>query len=280
MDVSVVIACKNEVERIGTMLESLSRQSFDGSWEVVVADNGSTDGTPRVVESYGARLPRLLLIDASAQAGVANARNRGVEHSAGTKILFVDGDDEVGEGYVAAMAGALEEAELVCARLGFDRLNPAWARVVRAQRWQQERPIDPFGFLPFAGSGTLGIRRSLFEEAGGFRHYARPSQFEEADLCWRIQLAGHSAPVLVPEAVLHYRLPSTLRGWYLRGRNYGRGRVGLYEAYRDRGMAPPRRVSLRNLAAAAWRIRSRRDLARMAQELGHFVGQRSARALG
>jgi glycosyltransferase involved in cell wall biosynthesis len=278
-ELSVVIASKNEARRFGVMLDSLARQSWNGNWEVIVADNGSTDSTLGVIENYSNRLPRLTVVDASAEPGCGPARNRGVERSIGSKILFVDADDEISDGYVAAMAVALDTAELVCARIGFDRLNSSWAQSVWEQRWQQDRPLNNFGFLPYAGSGTLGIRRSLFELIGGFRHYQRPSQFEEADLCWRIQLADHPAPVVVPGAVLHYRLPSTLRAWYRRGRNYAGGQLLLYELYRDRGMRQIRQISIRDVAGSVRRIRNRRDLARTAHLLGRLVGQRSHAAL-
>jgi glycosyltransferase involved in cell wall biosynthesis len=279
IELSVVIACKNEARRFGVMLDSLARQSWNGSWEVIVADNGSTDSTLDVVESYSERLSRLVLVDASLEPGYGPARNRGVERSTGSKILFVDADDEISDGYVAAMAAALDTAELVCARIGFDGLNSPWVQSVWEQRWQQDGPLNDFGFLPYAGSGTLGIRRSLFEEIGGFRHYERPSQFEEADFCWRIQLADHSAPVLVPGAVLQYRLPGTLRAWYRRGRNYARGQLVLYQLYGHRGMRQIRQISFRDLAGSVRRIRKLRDLARTAHLLGRLVGQRSGAAL-
>jgi len=279
IELSVVIACKNEARRIGVMLDSLARQSWNGSWEVIVADNGSTDSTLSVVEGYSKRLPRVTVVDASAELGCGPARNRGVEHSVGSKILFVDADDEISADYVAAMAAALDTAELVCARIGFERLNSTWVQSVWEQRWQQDEPLNTFDFLPYAGSGTLGIRRPLFELIGGFRHHQKPSQFEEADLCWRIQLAGHSAPELVPGAVLQYRLPSTVRAWYRRGRNYAGGQLALYEQYRGRGMPQIRRISFRDLAGSMRRIRNHCDLARTAHLLGRFVGQRSRAAL-
>jgi hypothetical protein len=198
----------------------------------------------------------------------------GVEHSKGAKLLFLDADDEVEHGYLLEMAAALDRTEFVCARIGFDRLNPSWALESWPTRWQQDRPLDPFRFLPFAGAGTLGIRRSLFEEAGGFRDAGPPSQFEECDLCWRIQLTGHSGPVLVPEAILHYRLPTSVRMRYRRSRNYATGQLALYEIYRDHGMPQPRRATLRDAVGSLRRIRSRRDLMRTAAVFGHLVGQR------
>ena len=255
------------------MLESLSRQSYRGEWEVVVSDNGSSDDTRGIAQSYSARLPRVVVVDASEHPGPAYARNVGVRRSLGEKILFLDADDEVDEGYVEAMAAGLENADFVCARIGFERLNPPWVREIWPAPWQQEGPLDDFRFLPFAGSGTLGIRRSLFDEVGGFRDGGPPSQFEECDLSWRIQLAGHDGPVLVPKAILHYRLPSSLKAMYRRGHNYTRGQLALYELYGDQGMPRPRRVSFRDVAGSLRRVRRKRDLFRTAGVLARLVGQ-------
>jgi glycosyltransferase involved in cell wall biosynthesis len=273
VEVSVVIACRNEESHLGTMLDSLARQTWDGSWEVVVADNGSTDATSAVAESYRDRLPRLIVLDAAEARGYALARNEGAKHGGGAKLLFLDGDDAVNDRYVEAFAAALDTTSLACARLGFDRLNLPWVVDIWPAPWQQDEPIGLLGFLPFAGGGTVGIRRSLFEEIGGFRQRRPSSQFEEADLCWRVQLAGHPPPEVVQDAVLQYRLPTRLSELYRRGRNYARGQRTLYALYAEHGMPRPPRASIRDVVGALRRTRSRRDLARTANTLGRFVGQ-------
>jgi glycosyltransferase involved in cell wall biosynthesis len=272
--VSVVIACKNEARHLPHLLESLARQAWTGSWEVVIADNGSTDDTRAVIETFRRQLPNLLVVDAFDRPGAAYARNFGVTHSKGSKLVFVDADDEVSDGYVAAMAAALDRAPLVFGRAGFERLNAAWVRESWPSTWQQTEPLNNFGFLPFAGAGTLGVRRSIFQEVGGFD----PSfpAYEEADFCWRIQLAGHAGPVLVEDAVLEYRLPNSVSAMYRRGRDYARGRAALHERYGAQVRLRP--ASLRDLAGAVRRIRRRRDLARAAMIVGRLVGQRRAPA--
>jgi GT2 family glycosyltransferase len=116
----------------------------------------------------------------------------------------------------------------------------------------------------------MGVRRSVFEEVGGFR--LRPT-FEEADFCWRVQLAGYPGPVFAPDAVVHYRLPDNLRTEYRRSRDYVRGQLALYELYREQGMRAPHRVTPRHILGGFKRLGTMEGAALLAATLGRFVGQ-------
>ncbi|HEU6446740.1 MAG TPA: oligosaccharide flippase family protein, partial [Gaiellaceae bacterium] len=76
VELSVVIPARNAAGTIGDQLESLARPRFHRPWEVVVVDNGSTDGTADVARSYAGRV-RLRVVNASDRPGIAYARNRG-----------------------------------------------------------------------------------------------------------------------------------------------------------------------------------------------------------
>src|SRR5216110_1235211 len=65
MRVSVVIPCLNSADQLPVQLWALAREKRRGWCEVVIADNGSTDGTREGVEEFNDRLPRLLVVDAS-----------------------------------------------------------------------------------------------------------------------------------------------------------------------------------------------------------------------
>ena len=89
MQLSVVIACYNAARTIGGQLESLARQEWSEPWEVIVADNGSTDGSAAIAEQYRSRLPSLRVVDASARRGQAYARNVGAKAARGVALAFV-----------------------------------------------------------------------------------------------------------------------------------------------------------------------------------------------
>jgi len=101
-------------------------------------------------------------------------------------------------------------------------------------------------FLPFAGAGTLGIRRPLFEAIGEFDPTL--ACYEEADLCWRLQSAGHGPPWFVEDATLHYRLERSPGRRWRKAIQFGQTQALLYSRYRRAGM--PRGTARE--AVAAW----------------------------
>lgn len=234
VSVSVVLACRNGERLIGRQLDALTRQDYGRPWELIVADNGSSDGTVSVVERYLERIPRLRLLDASDRAGAAHARNVGVAAAAASIIVFCDHDDEVAPGWLSAMATALSRHAFVTATLQTDRLNAGWTRV--ADERQTIRNTDP-PFLTYAPSASLGVRRSLHDAVGGYDE-AFEGASEDKDYCYRLQMQGEQL-VLVPDAVIHYQLRDNLRGMFNQTRSYGFGNVQLYMKHREAGMRKP-----------------------------------------
>ncbi|HEX2804591.1 MAG TPA: glycosyltransferase family 2 protein, partial [Kineosporiaceae bacterium] len=97
---SVVIACLNAQDVLGVQLAALAGQECPVPWELLLCDNGSTDGTVALAESWADRLP-LRVIDASGVRGSGPARNAGAEAARGEWLGFCDADDEVGSGWLA-----------------------------------------------------------------------------------------------------------------------------------------------------------------------------------
>ncbi len=231
---SVVVPCRNAAGTLGEALEALAAQSWDGPWEVIVADNGSTDGSRRLAESFRERLPSLRVVDASGRRGPAHARNRGAAEAVGDALLFTDADDRVGGGWLQAMGRALGRQELVAASYDAEALNPP--AVVRARgNPQRDAPMaytyPPF--LPHAGGSSLGVRRALHEAVGGFDEEL--PALEDTDYCWRIQLRG--VPLaFVSDAVVHIRYRGDAGGLFRQSFTFGIYNVLLYRRYRPEGM--------------------------------------------
>lgn len=234
MRLSVIIPCYNAADTIADQLESLANQYWSEPWEIIVADNGSTDGTLAIFEQYKERLPNLRIVDASDRPGAAHARNVGALAAMGAALAFCDADDVVAPGWVMAMGEALAEHDFVAGRLDPNKLNEPWALRVRhcpQQHGLQEYKHPPY--LPHAATANLGIKRSLHQAVGGFDETM--PRLQDTDYCWRVQLAKTEL-YFVPEAVVHYRFRNTLSGTYRQARLWGEYNVFLYKRYRPLGM--------------------------------------------
>src|SRR5688500_172634 len=95
-DVSVVVATRNRRRLLERLLTALEAQSFPpGRFEVVFADDGSTDGTPGLLSGRAATLPfRLAVIRSEESRGPATARNAAWRVSRGPIVAFTDDDCE------------------------------------------------------------------------------------------------------------------------------------------------------------------------------------------
>jgi glycosyltransferase involved in cell wall biosynthesis len=269
-DVSVIVPVHNPGIHFRQLLESLAAQASD-ALEVVLVDNGSTDGTPAIAESFTSRMSLRTAV-APSPANGSYARNVGAALASADKLLFADADDELAPGYVAAMSAALDAHEFVTSRVDSVSLNPAWVRGAHGDPWSGVIK-DAFGFMPATGP-NVGIRRRLFERAGGWPESFTGSQ--DVAFAWNVQLAG--APLHeVADAVYRYRYRSSIRGLFRQTRNWGYSNALLYRTFRAAGM-PGRAWSttvldwtdgLRRLA----RARSQPDLASAAVVLGYCVGR-------
>src|SRR5690349_1945599 len=107
VDLSIVIAARDAAATLGEQLDALATQVWDGTWEVLVVDNGSTDATCAIVRAAARQWPGLRLVEATDGVGPAYARNVGSRSATGRSLAFCDADDVVAPGWVAAMGGAL-----------------------------------------------------------------------------------------------------------------------------------------------------------------------------
>ena len=236
VELSVILPSYNGARTIGAQLDAIAAQEWDGDWEVVFVDNRSTDDTKAVVEGYRERLPALRVVDALDGQGIAFALNRGVAAAAGELVVFVNDDDEVAEGWLAAMGDALRQDEVVAGRLEHDRLNEDWAIAVRGQT--QVDGLAEWGFLPylpFGFGGTLGVRRRVHDAIGGFDTAMFPAA-EDMDYCWRLQHAGWRIR-FVPQAITHYRMREDLRTLWKQAFNYGYANVLVYKKHLGLGLS-------------------------------------------
>ncbi len=184
MKVSVVIPTYNNEDTIAAAVESALAQRFDGGFEVVVVNDGSTDGTRAVLDAYRGRATILDRVN----SGQAAARNAGVRASHGEYIAFLDADDEWLEGKLEQTVAVLNR-HLDCVMVFHDAIevdgdrrilrpcmiSPAQAHAPTiAEMLEVTWQIQP---------STVVMRRAVFEAMGGFSEEFR-SYGGEDSLAW------------------------------------------------------------------------------------------------
>jgi glycosyltransferase involved in cell wall biosynthesis len=187
-------------------LERAIRSALQQTWrdrEIIVVDDGSTDGTREACSAFGEAIRYLR----RENGGPSAARNAGLEVSRGEFIAFLDADDELLPGMLGSLVRALEASPQASAASG--------AHLLVTPRGTSRRPRPravPSGVVPdfFAAyrehvivwTGSAVFRRAVFLDLGGFRANMRSG--EDMELWSRI--AGRHPWVFVDEEVARYYL--------------------------------------------------------------------------
>ncbi|MEV6345680.1 glycosyltransferase [Actinoplanes sp. NPDC051851] len=232
-DATVVIPARNAAGGIDAQLAALADQRFDGTWEVVVADNGSTDGTGTAALRWTGVLPGLRVVREE-RPGVNFARNAGARAARGRILAFCDADDEATPSWLGELVAACANADIAGGYLDPTVLNSA--------RMQGSRPANPpdrlpliMGWLPYATGACMAIRADVFEQLGGFDVTYTGGGGDDVEFCLRAQLAGHTV-AFACNAVVHYRLREGLRQIARQQFGYGRADARLLRDFRVHGL--------------------------------------------
>jgi glycosyltransferase involved in cell wall biosynthesis len=264
VDLTVVVPVFNGAATLAEQLDALAAQRWDGAWEVLVVDNGSTDATPRIVADAVAAHPRFRSVRADDDHNLSYVRNVGVRSTDAPAVAFADADDVVGEGWVAAIGTALATHPLVGSCLEYERLNPPGTAAGRAAF--QSSGIGRFCGLPNLAGAGHGCQRDVFERLGG-NDERWADTGEDFDFSFRAARDLGIEPVFVADAVYHYRRRNEPRAAFRQARRYGRSHVALYREF-GRGDPANRPSQRRAIKTDLWLLAHAHHLLRPDARLG------------
>jgi glycosyltransferase involved in cell wall biosynthesis len=198
--VSIVMPILNGAKTVARQIDAVIAERTADT-EIVLVDNGSTDGTLEILRRYE-QANTFIRVVVEARRGVNFARNAGVAASTGNKILLCDCDDVVQPGWLGALSEALDNADLVGGKL--DRVDTIGRPV-------GDGPYIPDNYSEFGWGLTspwganCGFRRDVWEQFGGFDPRISGGG-DEVDFFMRAQITGSSL-AWVPDAVVTYTVP-------------------------------------------------------------------------
>ena len=231
MFISVVIPTYNRKPILEKCLRAIEQQQLRGDsvvagYEVVLVDDGSTDGTLEWLESHSSEFPhvRSLFQD---HKGPAAARNLGVEQAIGDTIIFIDSDLVVTENFLQSHADALVQGQK---HLGSDRLF-TYGWVINTNNFDNPTS-EPYKLTDFSAAyfatGNVAIARKWLEQAGLFDTRFQLYGWEDLELGVRLKQLVLKL-IKCPEAVgYHWHPPFALDQIpRMIDREIQRGRMGV-----------------------------------------------------
>ena len=205
--ISVIIPVYNASATLKSCLEAVVA-SDHCSYECIVVDDGSTDGSEKIAREFPTRVLHL----ANGPLGPAHARNRGSEVARGSILIFVDADVVLAPGALRLVARIFQEQPGLAAVFGSYDACPKAKGLISQYRNLLHHFVhqngNPAASTFWAGCGA--IRRSVFEQINGFdeKRFPRPS-IEDIELGYRLRQSGY-------RILLEKRLQGThLKQWNL-----------------------------------------------------------------
>ena len=222
----MVVCTYNRADSLKDCLEALSKQTYP-HYEVIVVDDGSTDGTAEVAKGYEKTGVRYLRQE---NMGASAARNAGAMASGGEVICFTDDDGIPYTDWVEKMAAAFEDRQVsgVGGRVVYTMSDRPMTFLERFMRmWD---PYNGKGEV-YLGGLNAAFRRDVFERLGGYDENMRVA--EDIDLYLRFRESGRN-PTHAPKALVYHKTRGSLMQLIRQFFVYGRGSYMLHRRYPGR----------------------------------------------
>jgi len=215
--VSFIVPVRNDAARLDACLRSIRR---NGPAEIIVADNGSTDGSADVARRHGAR------VIVHADLRVSQLRNRAAESASGDVLAFVDADNEIVPGWTSAALDILQSGDVGAVGAPYQPPSDGtWVQRAYGCLRGNARGRQNVAWL---GSGNLAVTRATFEALRGFD--ATLDTCEDVDLCGRIRASGLRVVSDARMESVHHGDPRTLTDLFMG--ELWRGRDNLRVSFR------------------------------------------------
>ncbi len=232
LNFSIIIPVYNRPQEIDELLESLYKQDFSDTFEVLVIEDGSSEKCDEIVAKYRAKLNVAYLFKENSGAGAS--RNFGMDHANGNYFIILDSDVLVPEQYLSSVKKSLEQ-NYTDAFGGPDAAHTSFTVLQKAINYSMTSVLTTGGirgkknvtnnFQP--RSFNMGFSKSVFEATGGFGKY---KVGEDIDLSLRIREMGFTSQ-LVSEAFVYHKRRTSFPQFYKQTFAFGTARPVLNKRY-------------------------------------------------
>lgn len=219
--ISIIIPAKNEAQYLGQCLNSLSALIFPAErYEIILADNGSTDQTAQIAQSYGARVVPL-----PEKTTISAVRNGGASRASGDILVFLDADCTVAKDWLLSAELYFDRDDISC--FGSSPIIPDNATWVEKTWFLARKSHQQVFERDWQESTNMFIPKIVFERAGRFNEEL--ATCEDVDLSYRLLKFGK---IISDTRIVafHHRDPKTIREFFFKEKWRGKSNYsGLFQ---------------------------------------------------
>ena len=230
---SIIVPSYNRQDEIEELLRSFLTLDFDfRRLELIIADDGSSDHTSGVVESFRSQLPFALHFYSQKNQGPGAARNMGIEKAKGDFFIFIDSDCTVSANWLQQIDRQLSEQK-ADAFGGRDSFRPDFPDLLKAINYSMTSFITTGGLRGRQGkklakfyprSFNMGLSRRLFQKIGGFGSLRHGQDIEYSHR----MIKSAAKIIYIDEAVVFHKRRTSLKKFFRQVFNWGVARINLY----------------------------------------------------
>jgi glycosyltransferase involved in cell wall biosynthesis len=261
---SIIIAVYNDWTALKACLDSLHQQKDESDFEVIIVDDGSNETAPEEIRQWSRWLP--LSIERQNHQGISSARNRGIQTSRGSLLLFVDADSRLQTNCLAAfkstVATSPQQNYFQLQLVGDPSKFTGKTEHLRLSTLQNQL-LQPNGYIRYLNTAGFAIRRSSLPIDGNLFD---PTAIRAEDtLLLTTLMQRGDLPLFVPDAVIQHEVPASLlkclrkdvRSAFLEG--------GTYALIASRGVTIRMNQRERwNMLQSTWRASKTSSIGRLA----------------
>ncbi len=227
MEFSIIIPTYNRLSQLKLAIHNIFKQDFD-DYEVIVVDDGSTDGTEQYLKSLATQNLKWI---SQNNKGPAAARNAGIKLSNGKYIVFTDDDCTVPPNWLSRFKKVFEsnEVDIIGGAVENSNKKNIYPEVSQhITNFFVEYLNHEGKSSPFLTSNNIAYRADILKKVGGFDERFRKAGGEERALNWKILCAGGKS-IYISEIIIGHNHEMDFSGFVRQQLNYGHGSYTLYK---------------------------------------------------
>ncbi len=226
MNASIIVPVFNARSTIRECITSLKSQRFSGKFEIIVVDDGSTDGTLEELEGM-----REIKIIRQKNSGPASARNKGARNARYEIVAFIDADCVASGTWLEEMVKPFSEKSVAGVQGAYrTKQKEFMARFSQIEIEYRYKKMLDSERMDWIGSYSAAYRRSIFLKEQGFSREFRKASGEDPDLSYKLSEKGYLLK-FNPLAVVYHSHPVSIRDYLRRKYVHAFWRVLLYKKH-------------------------------------------------